>query len=180
MDKTRFGRIDVYYKEIEGTTWMRLLEMTVESRTTKINDLQLVGQFFRDIKVFGLREAIIYVEGYEEDGDYEVGTAAKLKEIMNDIVVKFKQPMEIKDKYVLDEYDLDEIANRFYKIEGLLTGDIKMITAAYVRDIADLMQVPFEVACVWADDYWVKEVVDDEVKDMAVELSRQGKVVIEI
>jgi len=38
-------------------------------------------QFGEDLKLYGLYEAILYVEGYERDGYYTVGTAQKAMEI---------------------------------------------------------------------------------------------------
>jgi len=76
------------YDQEHGTSFIREMEMTVEIGAKPIEmggkryqNLPLVQQFFKDLKLYGLGEAIAYVEGYEIDGEYEEGTTKKLREI---------------------------------------------------------------------------------------------------
>ena len=75
----------IYFSEIQefdlenGTSFIRELEMDIEIGSK--NNNPLVQQFFKDLRVYGLMEAILYVEGYEDDDLYKPGTTDTLKEV---------------------------------------------------------------------------------------------------
>jgi len=170
------------FKQLEATTWMRLLEMTVESQTTKMNDVGLTMQFFKDLRTYGLNEAIAYVKSYEKDGDYQPGTAAKLEEIKAKAIANLSKPMTKQKKYVLDDYKLEEIGNRFMKIENQLPYVNKntIVDDAWVQKFAELTKIPVEVAYVWATNEWQAHVLSPEVTQKSQELQSSGKVVIDL
>lgn len=174
----------ITYKELEGTSWLRLLEMKVESNTSKSNDVALTMQFFTDLRIYGLDEAIAYVEGYERDGYFQVGITDELKKIREQIIENLKEPMKVKSKYVLDDYKMEELYNRFMNIENELPRisrdkDVN-VDEAWVEKFAEVARVPIEVAYVWAVNEWIPEVITSDVKAKAKELQESGKVVVDI
>jgi len=64
-----------------GTSWVRLLEMELESKVS--NGIML--QFFRDFEIYGLREAMLYLKGYEGQGEVPRGTFDSLQKVANNI-----------------------------------------------------------------------------------------------
>ena len=64
-----------------GTSWVRLLEMELEMIVS--NGILL--QFFRDFEIYGLREAMIYLKGYEEQGEVPRGTFDSLQKAASNI-----------------------------------------------------------------------------------------------
>ena len=58
-----------------STSWVRLLEMELELKVS--NGIML--QFFRDFEIYGLREAMLYLKGYEEQGEVPRGTFDSLQ-----------------------------------------------------------------------------------------------------
>ena len=64
-----------------GTSWVRLLEMELEMIVS--NGIML--QFFRDFEIYGLREAMLYLKGYEEQGEVPRGTFDSLQKAASNI-----------------------------------------------------------------------------------------------
>ena len=66
----------------EGTSYIRELEMTID-----IGEIGsgICRQFFKDFAIYGLREALIYLEQYEENQFVQKGTHAKAEEIAKKI-----------------------------------------------------------------------------------------------
>jgi hypothetical protein len=64
-----------------GTSWVRLLEMELEMIVS--NGILL--QFFRDFEIYGLREAMLYLKGYEEQGEVPRGTFDSLQKAASNI-----------------------------------------------------------------------------------------------
>ena len=60
-----------------GTSWVRLMEMKLESR----ENLGIMLQFFRDWEIYGLREALLLLKNYEDRGEIERGTFADLDKV---------------------------------------------------------------------------------------------------
>lgn len=181
---TKAAKKKISYKELEGTSWMRLLEMNVENSTAVPNNVALVMQFFQDLKLYGLDEAIAYAEGYERDGFFVAGTTLKLKEVKAKILKNLVNPMEKKDRYVIDDYKMEEIYNRFMKVENQLpyissTKGVYVDTA-WVEAMAEAAQIPVDVAYVWSVNEWIPDAILQEVKDKAKEIQESGKVVVGI
>jgi len=59
-----------------NTCNMRALEMTLDIGAY---DQRLVMQFFRDFQTYGLKEALLYLKGYEENHEVKEGTYAKAR-----------------------------------------------------------------------------------------------------
>ena len=64
-----------------STSWVRLLEMELEMIVS--NGILL--QFFRDFEIYGLREAMLYLKGYEEQGEVPRGTFDSLQKAASNI-----------------------------------------------------------------------------------------------
>jgi hypothetical protein len=64
-----------------STSWVRLLEMELELKVS--NGIML--QFFRDFEIYGLREAMLYLKGYEEQGEVPRGTFDSLQKAASNI-----------------------------------------------------------------------------------------------
>jgi len=64
-----------------STSWVRLLEMELELKVS--NGILL--QFFRDFEIYGLREAMLYLKGYEEQGEVPRGTFDSLQKAASNI-----------------------------------------------------------------------------------------------
>ena len=64
-----------------STSWVRLLEMELELKVS--NGIML--QFFRDFEIYGLREAMLYLKGYEEQGEVPRGTFDSLQKAASKI-----------------------------------------------------------------------------------------------
>ena len=177
-------KTDLTYAEMEGTSWLRLLEMNVERRTTTLNNVPLVMQFFRDLKVYGLNETIEFVRGYERDGYFEKGTTEELEKIREQIIAKLKNPMPTKEKYILTDFDMEDIFNRYTRVERQLPvpsyNKEVMVNDTWVRGFAELARIPLEVAYVWTVNEWVPKVITEDVKVKAQELQESGKVTVEI
>jgi hypothetical protein len=60
-----------------GTSWVRLIEMKLESR----GNMGIMIQFFRDWEIYGLREALLLLKNYEDRGEIERGTFAELSKV---------------------------------------------------------------------------------------------------
>jgi len=190
FEKEAASNPDLKWKDLEGTTYMRLLEMTLENSTTKMNDVPLMMQFFQDLKVYGLNEAIAYAESYEKQGHYEIGTATKLRDVKAKAIARLQSKMGGKNKkVVLDDFKLEDLANRLIKAEqmGLPTvgdtddnGERVKATIEWADQFATLARVSQEVAYVWAEDYWVPEAVDPALKAKADEIKLSGRVIIDL
>lgn len=61
------------------SSFIRELEMTLENGAN--NNVPLMLQFFQDMKVYGLDEAVTYAEGYEHQGELDEGTSRNLREV---------------------------------------------------------------------------------------------------
>jgi len=176
---------DFKYRDLEGTVYIRLLEMTVESRTVPANNVPLVLQFFKDLRLYGLNEAIAYVKGYEEQGYYEPGTTQELIKVKQKIHEGLRQPLTPGKggSYVFNEDMSESIDNRFYKVEGSLprisSEDEVLVTKEWVEKFASLTGIPVELAYIWATGYWSKGVITPEVQSMSDGLKQSGKVVID-
>ena len=59
-----------------STCNMRALEMTLDIGA---RDQGLVLQFFRDFQTYGLKEALLYLKGYEANHEVKKGTYAKAR-----------------------------------------------------------------------------------------------------
>jgi len=79
-----------------NSSYIRELEMTLELGAR--NNVPLMMQFFRDMKVYGLDEAIVYAKGYEEDGELDEGTAFELGKVRD----KIKKRMKIASRKTAD------------------------------------------------------------------------------
>ena len=66
--------------------YIRRLEVELEgSLRNPVEDKEYVQQFFSDLSLHGLDEAIDYVRGHELDGVYYFGTVERIEEISRDI-----------------------------------------------------------------------------------------------
>ena len=74
------------YDRTHNTSLLRELEMTLELGTNNNVPLQL--QFFKDLQVYGLNEAITYVLGSEQIGQVERGTTDRLRKVAQKIKEK--------------------------------------------------------------------------------------------
>jgi len=63
-----------------NTSWVRLIEMKLEGLSFGI-----MIQFFRDWEIYGLREALIYLKGYEDNGEVPRGTFDSINEVSKKI-----------------------------------------------------------------------------------------------
>lgn len=70
-----------------NTSWVRLIEMHLEGEVS----LGIMIQFFRDWEIYGLREALIYLRGYEEQGEIPKRTSDKLQVIADKIFNQFPE-----------------------------------------------------------------------------------------
>ena len=70
-----------------SSSWVRLIEMELDTSV----DRGLVSQFFRDFTIYGLREALLYLKGYEEQGLAPRGTFDKLSKTANKIYAGEKE-----------------------------------------------------------------------------------------
>lgn len=73
-------------KEIDRSmdkSHMRKLEMTLESYNK--GDYGVIAQFFKDLDLYGLDEAIQYVKGYVDTDEYKEGVVDELREIQEEI-----------------------------------------------------------------------------------------------
>ena len=175
--------IDVSYKEIENTVYVRLLEMTMENLTTKPNDVPLIMQFFRDLKIYGLNEAIAYVKDYEKSGDYVRGAAEAAETVRCHIIDNLKNPMAEQETYVIDEDEMENIFNRYNKVYDELPEIKKygeQIGDEWVQELSRMARIPLEVAYVFVVNEYIPEVVSDEVERKAAELQASGKVTVDI
>ena len=88
-----------------GSSLLRKLEMSLDSETN--NQLSLTLQFFRDLKLYGLREAIVYLEGY-----LNRPISTKFSDVCADITAKVKiKPTVFDDE--LDEEEASYLAEMF-------------------------------------------------------------------
>ena len=60
-----------------GTSWVRLIEMKLEGR----NNLGIMMQFFKDWEIYGLREALLFLKNYEEQGEVPRGTFVEIDKV---------------------------------------------------------------------------------------------------
>jgi len=76
----------LYLKEAQkqdlarNTSWVRLIEMKLEGLSFGI-----MVQFFRDWEIYGLRESLIYLKGYEDNGEVPRGTFDELNKVAKKI-----------------------------------------------------------------------------------------------
>ncbi len=77
----------LYLKEAQkmdldrNTSWVRLIEMKLEG----LRNLGIMVQFFADWEIYGLREALIYLKGYEDNGEVPRGTFDSINEVSKKI-----------------------------------------------------------------------------------------------
>lgn len=76
-----------------GTSWVRLLEMHLEGEV----NLGIRIQFFRDFETYGLHEALIYLRGYEEQGEVPRGTTDKLQGTADKIRIQTTESTHVLD-----------------------------------------------------------------------------------
>ena len=60
-----------------GTSWVRLIEMKLEG----LNNIGIMMQFFRDWEIYGLREALLFLKNYEEQGEVPRGTFVEIDKV---------------------------------------------------------------------------------------------------
>ena len=60
-----------------GTSWVRLIEMKLEGR----NNIGIMMQFVRDWEIYGLREALLFLKNYEEQGEVPRGTFVEIDKV---------------------------------------------------------------------------------------------------
>jgi len=64
-----------------NTSWVRLIEMKLEG----LRNFGIMVQFFRDWEIYGLRESLIYLKGYEDNGEVPRGTFDELNKVAKKI-----------------------------------------------------------------------------------------------
>lgn len=78
----------LYQKDIErldalnGTSNLRLMEMIVDT----LCEQSYAFQFFYDLKLYGLKEAIMYLDGYLEKREYDHEQYAKLLALKSELL----------------------------------------------------------------------------------------------
>lgn len=176
-------KTNLTYKELEATTYMRLLEMKLEQQTVRLNDVGLTMQFFKDFQLYGLNEAIAYAKGYEQQGYYKPGTAVMLEGLKNQFIEELTNPlgnaMQSDGSYLITEELLERLDNVFIKLNPRLwireQGDNYGIQIA--TKFAEVANIPIEVASFYVYNYFVPEKITDELQNQIAYLIDEGKII---